>query len=94
MKENYKAYLLDVQTANREEMSNLKHMVISRLEDIIADAKRSMINAKNGDFNGIDIMCGNTASALHRIMRDASKISELRTQNSTISMAMMEDENE
>ena len=91
MKANYKAYLLEVQTANCEEMSNLQRMVISKLEDIIADAKRSMINAKNGDFNGIDIMCGNTASALNRIMRDASKIRELRTQNRTIECAMEED---
>ncbi len=66
---------------NIESMENLQNQIISRMEGIEADLKRYKALARSGDFNGLDIFCGNASSALIHIMRDASRISTMRAEN-------------
>lgn len=66
---------------NIESMENLQNQIVSRMESIEADLKRYKALARRGDFNGLDIFCGNTASELIHIMRDVSRIKTMGAEN-------------
>lgn len=94
MRANYREYLMQCKAENIEEMSCYRDMIITRLENVLEDVRRSLKNTKQNDFNSIDTMCYNVSSDLIMIARYKSKVGELMTLNSTITAVVKEDENE